>query len=159
MNVPRLPHDANNIHEIPGHAVRADFRRTMLDASPEPGSLHDQERACSDDDGSGSARDALAQAQRAAHHAGIPAPTAEIESASRALNTPAARRISRGKERFLLLEEVEALLTSKALIVAGLPPRRARCARWFRSPNVQCCSRLWRLARCSPLAAVGRAVG
>jgi hypothetical protein len=33
------------------------------------------------------------------------------------LNTPAARLIARGGERFLLLDEVEALLASKALVV------------------------------------------
>ena len=63
------------------------------------------------------ARAALARAERAAHQAGIPALTAEIESASAVLNTPAARLIARGEERLLLLEEVEALLGSGALIV------------------------------------------
>jgi hypothetical protein len=60
---------------------------------------------------------ALARAERAARHAGIPALTAEVESASLALSTPAARVIARGEERILLLEEVEALLESKALVV------------------------------------------
>jgi hypothetical protein len=63
------------------------------------------------------AREALARAVRAAGHAGIPALTAEIESASLALNTPAARLIANGEERLLLLEEVETLLASKALVV------------------------------------------
>jgi hypothetical protein len=63
------------------------------------------------------ARAALARAERAAHHAGIPAVTAEIENASLVLNTPAARLIVRGEERLLLLEEIEALLSSRALIV------------------------------------------
>lgn len=63
------------------------------------------------------ARDAFARARRAAHQAGIPALTAEIESASLVLNTPAARLIAHGGERLLLLEEVEALLASKALVV------------------------------------------
>jgi hypothetical protein len=63
------------------------------------------------------ARAALARAERAAHHAGIPALTAEIESASLVLNTPAARLIVRGEERLLLLEEIEALLSSRALVV------------------------------------------
>src|SRR5207247_2829728 len=63
------------------------------------------------------ARAALARAERAARHAGIPALTAEVESASLVLNTPAARLIARGEERFLLLEEVEALLASSALVV------------------------------------------
>ena len=63
------------------------------------------------------ARAALARAERAARDAGIPALTAEVESASLVLNTPAARLIARGEERLLLLEEVEALLASKALVV------------------------------------------
>jgi len=48
-------------------------------------------------------------AERAARQAGIPALTAEVESASLVLNTPAARLIARGEERPLLLDEVEAL--------------------------------------------------
>ncbi len=63
------------------------------------------------------ARAALARAKRAAHRAHIPALTAEDESASLVLNTPAARLIARGEERLLLLEEVEALLASKAFVV------------------------------------------
>ena len=63
------------------------------------------------------ARAARARAERAARAADIPALTAEVESASLVLNTPAARLIARGEERLLLLEDVEALLASKALIV------------------------------------------
>jgi hypothetical protein len=63
------------------------------------------------------ARAALARAARAARTADIPALTAEVESASVVLNTPAARLIARGSERLLLLEDVEALLASKALVV------------------------------------------
>jgi len=63
------------------------------------------------------ARAALARAGRAAHQAGIPALAAEIETASLVLNTPSARLIARGTERALLLEEVEALLKSKTLVV------------------------------------------
>ncbi len=63
------------------------------------------------------ARAALARAERAARLAGIPALTAEVESAFLVLNTPAARRIAGGEERLLLLEEVEALLASKAFVV------------------------------------------
>jgi DNA-binding winged helix-turn-helix (wHTH) protein len=63
------------------------------------------------------ARAALTRAQRAAHQAGIPALMAEVESASRVLNTPAARLLSRTGERLLLLEDVEALLASKAIVV------------------------------------------
>jgi hypothetical protein len=60
---------------------------------------------------------ALARAERAARHAGIPALAAEVESAYLVLNTPAARLIARGEERLLLLEDVEALLASKAFVV------------------------------------------
>src|SRR5256885_1030178 len=60
------------------------------------------------------ARAALARAERAARHAGIPALTAEVESASLVLDTPAARLIARGEERLLLLAEGEALLASRA---------------------------------------------
>src|SRR5262245_23290503 len=63
------------------------------------------------------ARAALARAKRAAQHAGIPALTAEVESAYLVLGTPAARLIARGGDRVLLLEEVETLLASKALVV------------------------------------------
>src|SRR5262249_20778933 len=63
------------------------------------------------------ARDALARAERAARHARIPALTAEVESAALVLKTPAARLIAGGEERPLLLEEVEAVLASKALVV------------------------------------------
>jgi hypothetical protein len=63
------------------------------------------------------ARAALARAGRAARQAGIPALTAEVESTSLALSTPAARLIAPGGDRLLLLEEVEALVASRALVV------------------------------------------
>ena len=63
------------------------------------------------------ARAALARAERAAYRAGIPALMAEVESTSLALDTPAARLIAGGKERLLLLDEVETLLASSALVV------------------------------------------
>jgi len=63
------------------------------------------------------ARAALVRAEHAARQAGIPALAAEVERASLVLNTPAARLIARGEKRLLLLEEVEALLASKALVV------------------------------------------
>jgi hypothetical protein len=63
------------------------------------------------------ARAALERAERAARAARIPALTAEVESACRILNTPAARLIDNGAQRLLVLEEVEALLASQALIV------------------------------------------
>jgi DNA-binding transcriptional ArsR family regulator len=63
------------------------------------------------------ARAALARAGRAARQAGILALTAEVESASRVLRSPAARLIAHREERPLLLEDVEALFASKALVV------------------------------------------
>ncbi len=63
------------------------------------------------------ARAALSRAETSARAARIPALTAEVESACRILNTPAARLISRGAERLLLLEDVESLLKSKTLVV------------------------------------------
>ena len=63
------------------------------------------------------ARAALARAESAACLAGIPALTAEVESAALVLNTPAARLIGRGEECLLRLDEVEALLASKAVVV------------------------------------------
>ena len=65
------------------------------------------------------ARSALARAGRAARRAGIPALLAEVESASLVLKTPAARLIVHGQEQLLFLEDVGALLTSKALVVDG----------------------------------------
>jgi hypothetical protein len=63
------------------------------------------------------ARTALARAEHAARQAGIPALLAEIQSAALVLNTPAARLLARGEERPLLLEQVEALLASRTLVV------------------------------------------
>lgn len=63
------------------------------------------------------ARTALMRAEGAARDAGIPALIAEVVSAVRLFNAPAARLIARGEERPLLLEEVEALFASGALIV------------------------------------------
>ena len=63
------------------------------------------------------ARAALTRAGHAAREAGIPALMAEVESASVVINTPAARLIARGEERHLLLEEVETLMASGALVV------------------------------------------
>jgi hypothetical protein len=62
-------------------------------------------------------RAALTRAQQTARQAHIAALTAEVESACHILNTPAARRIARGGDRLLLLEEVETLLSSKALVI------------------------------------------
>jgi hypothetical protein len=63
------------------------------------------------------ARTALARAEYAARQAGIPALVAEVESAFIVLNTPVARLITRAQERLVLLEEVEAVMWSGALVV------------------------------------------
>ena len=63
------------------------------------------------------AREALDRAEQAARMAHIPALTAEVETASNVLNTPAARVIAGGAEKLVRLEEVESLLASKVLVV------------------------------------------
>ncbi|MCI0516710.1 MAG: hypothetical protein L0Y45_02645, partial [Woeseiaceae bacterium] len=63
------------------------------------------------------ARDALTRAGRAAREARVPALSAEVESAFRSLDTPAARLIANGSERLLLLDEVQSILASDAFIV------------------------------------------
>src|SRR5438876_1904560 len=93
------------------------------------------------------ARAALAKADRAARDARIPALTAEVQSASRALNAPAARLISHGQERPLRLEEVEALQASNLLIVDA-------CRHVVRDPRT-----MISLARRPVLFALARALG
>lgn len=93
------------------------------------------------------ARAALALAERAARHARIPALTAEVDNALAALNTPAARLIASGEERPLLLEAVEALLSSKALVVDA-------CRHAMRGPGTAIS-----LARRPVLFALARALG
>jgi hypothetical protein len=63
------------------------------------------------------AREALARATRAAGDAGIPALSAEVEAARRALDTPAARLVAGGVDRLLRLEDVETILASNAFVV------------------------------------------
>ena len=63
------------------------------------------------------ARTALVRAGRAARESRIPALLAEVESAALLLDTPAARRIGRDEARPLRLADVEALLSSKTLVV------------------------------------------
>lgn len=65
----------------------------------------------------GEARAALGRAAKAARIARIPALIAEVENARHALDAPVARLIAGGMEHPLLLQEVEALLGSKALVV------------------------------------------
>jgi hypothetical protein len=93
------------------------------------------------------ARAAIVRAERAAHLAGIPALMAEVESASHILNTPAARLLARGDERLLLLEDVEALMTSEAIVVDA-------CRNLVRDANM-----LVSLARRPVLFALVRALG
>ncbi len=63
------------------------------------------------------ARAALTRAATAAGKAGIPALAIEVRDAARILDVPAARLIARGSESLLSLDEVEALLTSGALVI------------------------------------------
>ncbi len=93
------------------------------------------------------ARAALARAERAARHAAIPALTAEVENAFLVLNAPAARLMTSGEERLLLLEEVEALLASKAFVVDA-------CRHVVRDEN-----KVVSLARRPVLFALARALG
>ena len=60
---------------------------------------------------------ALARAEAAAREARIPSVLSEVRTAALALDTPAARVITRGKERLLRLADVERLLASKTLVV------------------------------------------
>ncbi|HET7223915.1 MAG TPA: helix-turn-helix domain-containing protein, partial [Rhodanobacteraceae bacterium] len=63
------------------------------------------------------AREALGRARWAAGQAGVPALVAEVGSLVRALDAPAARRIARGQEQALTLEQVETLLASPCFLV------------------------------------------
>jgi hypothetical protein len=72
------------------------------------------------------ARDALARAEHAALRARIPALLAEIESAYLVMNAPVARLLTVGRERLLLLDEVEALLASRVLVVDACRRRISR---------------------------------
>ena len=105
-----------------GRLDEAERRLTELDPSPLPPAL----RAVQEVAVAGiamrrlrtkTARDALARARHAAHRAGIAELMTEVDDASRLMETPVARLIAGGEERLLLLDEVEALLASKALVV------------------------------------------
>ncbi|MDT9600743.1 helix-turn-helix domain-containing protein [Sphingosinicella rhizophila] len=65
----------------------------------------------------GPAREAIARAGRAAAEAGIPALAAEVRAASRSLEAPAARLITRDDTRLVGLGEVEALIGSNILLI------------------------------------------
>lgn len=60
---------------------------------------------------------ALQQARRIAETAGIPSLSAEVDQAMRAFEAPAARLVAQGGERWLRLDEVEALLASDILVI------------------------------------------
>lgn len=63
------------------------------------------------------ARAALARAREAALQAAVPALVAEVECTARALGATAARLITQGEDRPILLAEVEAILESDALVI------------------------------------------
>jgi hypothetical protein len=63
------------------------------------------------------ARSALKQAERTSHAARIPALEAEVANVVESLELPAARLITERCERYVLLDEVEELMSSKAFIV------------------------------------------
>ncbi|MGC3991780.1 MAG: hypothetical protein QM796_19225 [Chthoniobacteraceae bacterium] len=65
------------------------------------------------------ARMALVAAARAADETGIPALRSEVAGTALVLERPAARVVSRGKEQRLRLDEVEAFLKTKTLVVDG----------------------------------------
>jgi tetratricopeptide (TPR) repeat protein len=63
------------------------------------------------------ARAALAQAERVARRAGVASLMAEVESAARILDAPVARLMTNGSARLVRLDDIEALLTAKTLVV------------------------------------------
>jgi hypothetical protein len=90
---------------------------------------------------------ALARAEEAARWARIPALAAEVDQALAVLDTPVARLIAGCEERPLLLDDVEALLASKAFVIDA-------CRSLVRKRNV-----LVPLARRPVLFALARALG
>jgi hypothetical protein len=66
------------------------------------------------------ARAALIRAEGVSRVARIPALSAEVEGAWRVMNTPDTRLIASGHERQILLDDVEAVLASTALVVDGV---------------------------------------
>jgi hypothetical protein len=92
------------------------------------------------------AQAALSRAHEAAERARVPALLAEVAEARAALDRPAARRFHAGFEQPLRLAEVEALLTSGALVIDA-------CRRGLRADST------WRpLARRPVLFALARAL-
>src|SRR5256712_3389221 len=81
------------------------------------------------------ARVALARAKRAAHHARIPALTAEVESACLVLNTPAARLIASGGGGVLPLRGGETLVGSGAFVLGAGPHVGCRASKGVSLPK------------------------
>jgi hypothetical protein len=77
------------------------------------------------------ARGALARARHVAEQARVPALAAEVAEARAALERPAARRIRSGDEQLLLIDDVQALLGSGALVVDGCRRGVRAGARWL----------------------------
>lgn len=65
----------------------------------------------------GDAQEALARAQKAADRAQVPVLHQEVLEARTAFNRPAARKIHKGEERTLPLDEVATLLASGTLVI------------------------------------------
>jgi DNA-binding winged helix-turn-helix (wHTH) protein len=104
--------DAHGDRVNAAHARYLEIRRLLL-----IGRLDEAERALADFDPSPFPPASLSRAQAAARDARIPALAAEVAGAAAALTTPAARLVANGRERLLLLDDVEALLASQAFIV------------------------------------------
>jgi hypothetical protein len=138
LNDARATLEAHGDHANATHARNLEIRRLLLIgrldeaermlAELDPATLPPAPRVACELAGAGiairrlrvaAARAALARAGKAARAAGIPALSAEVESASLILAAPAARLIACGEERLLLLDEVEALLVSGKLVVDG----------------------------------------
>jgi hypothetical protein len=105
-----------------GHVDEAEQALSALDATPLPAAWRTAHELIVAGIAmrrirAGEARAALARAESAAREARIPALAAEVESAWRVLRAPAARLVARDAERPVLLDEVETLLASPALVV------------------------------------------
>jgi hypothetical protein len=105
-----------------GRLTQAEHELANLDASDLPPALQAAHELAIAGIGmrrlrTGEARAALSRARRAAQRSRIPALVVEVEHAARVLDTPAARLLQYGRERSLLLDDVEALLASKVLVV------------------------------------------
>ena len=105
-----------------GHLDEADSKLAEIDSSPLPPASKTAHALVAAGIAirrlrTGSARAALARARRAASRAGVPALAAEVETAEVVLTAPAARLITSGEDRLLKLDEVEAVLASRALVV------------------------------------------